>query len=297
MSSSRVGTHEDTHWLFGSMLLTALLCLSGCAMSYHVPGRGADMSVFTGLDPRDALTDASILQVLNRRALAQLPTPLAVARVQSPGYHSYSSRGWGHGRYSVVTTRDIEIDEDFDRLAALQKVERVAPISRLLLSDHLTSDRDLRAAAASVGADLLLVYTVDTTFTTEDGFAPLTVFSLGLFPTKTARVDSTASAVLLDTRSGHVYAAAEGAADTSQLANAWTSRAAVEQSRRRAERRAFEKMLDEFERGWPAIATRIENAPPPQALQAPLSGNWRFWPESLSTPPGPTYHTRSPSNE
>ncbi|MBK7405439.1 MAG: hypothetical protein IPJ41_12605 [Phycisphaerales bacterium] len=239
-------------------LLVLATALSGCVSArYMAPGRGADMSLFSGVDPRDAQTDGRIREVLHRPALAQLPTPLAVARVQSTGYASYSSRAWGSGAYSVLTTRDIETDEDFDRLANLEQVERVAPISRLLLPGCLNTDTDLRAAAAKLGADLLLVYTIDTTFNTEDGFAPLTVVTLGLFPTKTARVNSTASAALLDTRSGLVYATAEGAADTSQLANAWTSRAAVDQSRRRAERQALDEMLTHFEHDWPGVAIRI----------------------------------------
>lgn len=271
--------------------LTVCAFLSACApTSYMAPGRAADMTLFTG-DARDALTDASIRQVLHRPILAQLPASLAIARVQDAGYRSYSARGWGQGRYSVVTTRDVESDEDLERLADLEGIDAASRVGRLLLPDRLSDDRELRAAAASLGADLLLVYTFDTTFHTEDGFAPLTVVSLGLFPTKTARVSSTASAVLLDTRSGHVFAAWEGDSHTWQLANIWTSRAAVDQSRRRAEKQAWEHLLGAAERMWPGVARRIATAPAPTFTEPPGPTTWLWRPAAPPPPKGPTYRT------
>jgi hypothetical protein len=265
--------------------------LPGCvSTSYLAPGRAADMTLFTG-DPRDFLTDGNIRAVLARPVLAQLPATLAVARVQEGGYASYSARGWGHGRYSVVTTRDIESDEDLERLADLEGIDAASRVGRPLLPDSLSDDRELRAAAASLGADLLLVYSLDTTFRTEDGFAPLTVVSLGLFPTKTARVSSTASAVILDTRSGHVYAACESTEDTTQLANAWTSNAAVDQSRRRAEERAWDGLLREVEGNWAGVVRRIAAAPAPTFAPTPSPAAWTGRPPAPPPPSGPVYHT------
>lgn len=261
----------------------------GCASARYVtPGRAADMSLFTG-DARDRLTDAGIRQVLNRPLLARFPTTLAVARVQDAGYVSFRVDGWGSGRYSVVTTRDVESDADLERLGQLEGLTSAARIGRLLLPRHLRSDLDLRAAAASLGSDLLLVYTFDTNFHTEDGFTPLTVVSLGLFPTKTARVITTASAMLLDTRSGHVFAAWEATEDTKQLANAWTSSSAVDQSRRRVESRAWEGLLDEVERGWAGVVRAVSSAPVPSPMPD-TTASWTPW-RSAPPPPGPTYQS------
>ena len=275
-------------------ILALVVTLGGCGHSRYVaPGRAADMSVFGG-DARHALTDAGIRQVLERPVLARLPTTLAVARVQEAGYTSFQARGWGEGRYSVVPTRDVESDEALQLLGGLEGVGGAVRVGRLLLPERLGSDRELRAAAASLGADLLLVYTFDTTFHTEDGFAPLTVVSLGLFPTKTARVSSTASAVVVDTRSGHVYAACEATEDTTQLANAWTSSTAVDQSRRRAEQRAWEGLLGEVERGWAGVVRQVAAAPAPSLSGGTTSGGWQ-WRSSAPTPPppppGPMYRT------
>jgi hypothetical protein len=84
-------------------------------------------------------------------------------------------------------------------------VSGVGPINRLLLPTHLETDRELREAAARMHADVLLLYTLDTTFVVEDKAAPLTVVSLGLSPNKQANVICTASALLMDTRNGYLY--------------------------------------------------------------------------------------------
>jgi len=234
------------------MLACVIIALpTGCA-SYTAPGRAADMSIFT---PPTTRRDGRI--VTGPAPEARLPTNLGVARVQAPGYRSHTTTSWGHGGYSLVTTRDVETEADLDRLASMTQVADVAPINRLLVPYDLHSGDELRQAAAALHADLLLVYTIDTVFDTEDGAAPLTVISLGLFPTQMARVTSTASALMVDTRSGAVLAVAEGTAKTHQLANAWTSRAAVDQSRRRAERRALDDLLDALELSWGRAAASL----------------------------------------
>ena len=126
-------------------------------------------------------------------------------------------------------------------------------MNRLLLPPQLNSDMDLRQAAAALHADVLLVYTLDTTFRVEDSLAPLTVVTLGLSPNQHARVVCTASAVLLDTRNGFVYGVAEATQQGTQLASAWTSGAAVDDTRRRTETQAFDKLVGELEKTWVGV--------------------------------------------
>lgn len=240
-------------------LMLATFVLAGCA-SYAVPGRGADMSVFTLPE-----TDRTGQIVPAPAPAARLPATIAVARVQASGYRSRTSSGWGKGSYSLVTTRDVERDEDFQRLLELPQIEGVAPIGRLLVPFDLQDGDELRQAAAALRAELLLVYTIDTVFDTEDGAPPLSVISLGLLPTKTARVTTTASALMVDTRTGAVIAVAEGTAKTHQLANGWTSRAAVDQSRRRAERRALDNLLASVESSWALAMVRLSQPVPQRA--------------------------------
>ena len=69
------------------------------------------------------------------------------------------------------------------RLARLPAVTRLAPVNRLLLPHELKSDVELRQAAATLRADMLLVYTLDTTFRVQDKLAPLSVVTLSFRPT------------------------------------------------------------------------------------------------------------------
>src|SRR4051812_15650966 len=101
------------------MVLACVLSfvLGGCGVAYNVTGAAAKMSIFGGPQTvRDSLTDAEIRDVLVVEPLASFPAKLAVARVQASGYCNYAVKSYGYGQYSVVTTRDIETDKDFERI-------------------------------------------------------------------------------------------------------------------------------------------------------------------------------------
>lgn len=146
------------------MLGGLALASAGCA-EYATPGRAADLQA-VGVTQAIAAagTEAGIQQQLGKRPLAALPTGIAVVRLQAPGYHSATAQGWGSGRYSIVTTRDVEPETAVQRLTKLPMVRGVAPVNRLLLPERLQSDVELRNAAAQLHADMLLVYTLDTSF-------------------------------------------------------------------------------------------------------------------------------------
>lgn len=220
--------------------------VSGCA-SYVTPGEGVSMSSLSG--------DSDIRERFERKPSATWPARVAVCRVQSGGYRSYRSQGHGEGRYSVVTARDVERDEDFKRVGQLPMIAAVVPVSRMILPAKLESDRELRLAAASLHADILLVYSFDTAFRVDGReIGPLSVITLGTLPINDAVVTSTASAALFDVRSGFVYGLAEASATEKRLASAWTTQEAADSARATAERRAFEGLLDEMERTWKGIA-------------------------------------------
>ncbi len=240
-------------------VVLAVAVIGGCA-SYAPPGRGADLAAMSpgaaaakAAAMRDANTDDRVRDAIDKPPLARFPTAIALARVQSPGYHSKTAEGWGSGRYSVVTTRDVEKDAQLEAMNKWPLVKGVAPVNRLLLPDRLESDLELREAAAKLQADVLLIYTLDTTFTTPDHALPLTVISLGLSPNQTAEVRTTASALIMDTRNGYIYGLAEATASHTQLANAWTSDAAVDQSRQKTESEAFAKLVTEMGKTWVGV--------------------------------------------
>jgi hypothetical protein len=239
-----------------ALLGVAAVLLGGCA-SYTTPGGGASLqSMGVSPEAKAAGTEYSMQQAFERKPLASFPAAVAVARVQAPDYRSRSAVGYGNGVFSVLTTRDIETDEQFQRISKLPMIRGVAPLNRLLIPSELAGEKDLRMAAASLQAEMLLLYTLHTEFFVQDFSKPLTVVTLGLSPNRQARVTTTASAVLLDTRSGFVYALAEATEQQDQLSNLWTDDSAVEQTRLRTESAAFDKLVGEFEKSWSNVVAQ-----------------------------------------
>jgi hypothetical protein len=236
-----------------SMLISSLaVLLCGCA-SYTVPGGPGKIAAMELAGAQRNNTDPSLRKYFEAKPLATFPAMLATARIQSSDYESRTAQSYGRGAYSVITTRDVEGDDVFDRIAKLPGVKGVAPLSRMLLPPNLQDDEQLRAAAARVQADILVIYTFDTQFYVKDFAGPVTVVTLGLSPNKKAYVTTTSSAILLDTRSGYVYGGAEATAKSSQLANGWTSEDAVDDTRLRTEKESFEKMVADLEKTWPNV--------------------------------------------
>jgi hypothetical protein len=225
--------------------------LAGCGARYATPGRGAQLDLFGATaDKQAAGTELGIAQVLDKKPLANFPASIALVRVQAPNYISLTARGWGAGQYTVLTTRDVERTEDVQRINALNDVRGVAPLNRLVIPQVLNSDYELRAAAARMHADILLLYTIDTVFHETDRTTPLTVVTLGATSNKRMRIISTASAALLDTRSGYVYGLAEASKEHEELQNAYKTEEEVDLKRRDIERDAFAGLVGELEQTW-----------------------------------------------
>src|ERR1043166_2528393 len=130
-----------------SIAFPGILTISSGCSSYVTPGRGVSIGSLVKVDE-------DIAERMKREPRAEFPCRIGVVRVQDSGYRSYHCEGYGSGRYSVVTTRDIETDADWARLEKLSRVGGIAPLNRLVIPVNLQSDRDLRLAAASVKADM-----------------------------------------------------------------------------------------------------------------------------------------------
>ena len=221
----------------------ALALAAGCA-TYTTPGAGVSIGDLSKADP-------DIAERMKAEPAATFPSRIAVARVQASGYYADGTSCWGSGKFCVVTARDIEGDGAFDKLGDQSGVAGVAVVNRMILPATLWSRKDLREGAASLRADMLLVYSVDTRFTVENtDIGPLALISLGFLPNKNAKVTATASAALFDTRTGFVYGLAESTAVEEQRATFWSSNAAIENARRKAEAEAFRKMVGEVGTLW-----------------------------------------------
>jgi hypothetical protein len=239
--------------LVAGLLISSLLC--ACA-TYQTPGAGVNVGELSK-------SDQDIAEAMERKPMAHFPARIAVVRLESPNYNSYSNNHqcWGKGSYCVVTTRDIEKEEDYLSLAQLPMVAGVAPVGRLLLPQEMNSLKDLRMVAANLQTDMLLVYSLDTRFSIDStDVGPLQLISLGFLPTKKARITTTASAVILDVRSGFVYGTAEASASDQQRATSWSTENAIESSRLKTESGAFVALMAEIEKLWKGIAQQYTGA-------------------------------------
>lgn len=230
--------------------LAALAVLGGCAQSYIVPGAKADLQAFAPV---------SVQESFAAKPSAPFPAAIAMVRVQGPTYSNFhlgpSAVPVGD-RYSVVTTREVEDDAQFDRLAKLPQVDGVTGLNRMLLPEHPGSEQDLRQAAARLHADLMLIYTFDTAFFNVDQARPLTAISLGFLPTRKIAVSTTASALLVDTRTGYVYSTYEATRRSDTRASIWASEDAADEARRDNERAAFSEMVESVAGSWPRLLDR-----------------------------------------
>lgn len=232
------------------LLCTCLISLVGCA-SYIPPGAKADLQAFA---------PASIQEGFAAKPTSPFPAAIAFVRVQGATYSNYRLQQngglYGGGRYSVVTTREVEEESQLERIGKLSQVAGVTGLSRMLLPPKLESDREIREAASRLQADLVFLYTFDTVFFESDLAKPLTVISLGLSPTNRISVTTTVSGLLLDTRTGYVYSTYETTKKDSTLATSWGSREAADETRLKNERAAFAQMVDEFAGTWPKLLDR-----------------------------------------
>jgi hypothetical protein len=229
------------------LALLAAVLLSSCA-TYVTPGRQANLSTFT---------DSRVKKAFEGRPAIRFPANLALVHVQESGYQSESTRGVGTGAYSIVTSRDIETEKDIDAISKLHGVAGVVTLNRLLLPKSFSSDLDLREAAAKLQTDAIVIYTIATEFSDSEVIPPLTTITLGLAPNKRYKINSTASAILMDTKTGCIYGALEETENRSGLTIAWGSSNAIEASRKKAERAAFDKLLASFEPFWNRIYIRF----------------------------------------
>lgn len=225
-----MGCMKIAHSLTASILIVSL---SSCATGYTTPDRPANLTTFT---------DPKVKKAYVARPAARFPANIAVVRVQENSSYGGSQKG-----YSVVSSRDLERQEDLEKIQQLPGIEGIAPMNQLLLPRTGNSQEDIREAAAKLQADIILIYTVNTQFKKDELPLPINELSLNLLAINRYETSSTASGIIMDTRTGYVYGAVEGKSDKrggSFLVNS------SDMARKRAERTAFEKMLSSFEPVW-----------------------------------------------
>lgn len=233
-----------------STIFGIALLLFGCA-TYIPPGAKADLQVFAPPDIQAGFA---------AKPSNPFPASVAVVRVQAPTYNNYylQQRGgsYGSGRYSVILTKEADEGSQIERLSKLPQLAGIVALNRMLLPQRLEGDRELRGAASRLQADLIFLYTFDTSFFDTDVAKPLTVITLGLSPIRKISASTTASALLMDTRTGYIYSAYEVTERTQTLATSWGSSDTADEARRTNEKIAFRKLIDEVVASWPKILQR-----------------------------------------
>jgi len=240
--SSRAGTSRALSSV-ALLASVALLGHAGCA-HYTTPG---------GPAPLLELAEKDIAEILSVSPASPFPARIAIGRVQESRYSGYGQQVHGNGPFRLVTTRDVEDEASFRRLATFPQVIGVAPLSFLVIGEELETFEDLREGAARLRADLLLLYTLDTEYWRRDlPLQPLSTFSLGIFPSGELRVSSTASAVLIDVRTGFLYGLAESTVTVENLTS-WLWGDGVEWGRRKTGSEAFSELMDEIATLWQGV--------------------------------------------
>lgn len=247
-------------------LAAVVLLAFGCHASYRTPG---------GAAPIGEMTAPSIAERLATSPEAPFPATVAFVRVQARDYWSRSTAGVARGALSIVAADDLETPDDAQDIATWPGLRAVVRLAAILVPpprgevpfDALLA---LREGAASLHADILALYTIDTVMRVDD-WSPgaLGLVTLGLAPTKSAVVQSVASLAFIDVRTGFVFGTAEGSSSDSQPANAWTSGDATDQCRRRVEREALVKLLLAAREAFAGIARTVEGGANPPSAPAP----------------------------
>jgi hypothetical protein len=67
-----------------------------------------------------------------------------------------------------------------------------------------------------------------------------------------------ASALVVDTRTGFIYAALEANEKRRLTSNVWESNESADRARLDAEKAAFKSLIGEFEKSWPRIVERAQ---------------------------------------
>jgi hypothetical protein len=235
------------------LLPLLIAAITGCTSSYTLPGKGVNFKeIGITVSPKDAAN-------LAKKSEAKFPASLIIVRLQGSRYENRSVQTYGSGSYCVVMTRDVEKPDQIDTLGHMPLVSGIDTLRKLDLPDSMENEQQLRTAALAENADLLLVYSFDDNFTNEgnDTTADIT---FGILNTNNFVVTTTASAVLIDARTGLVYGAVEAIAQKKGSANVYGYPAAADAVRGLTEAEAFDDLITKTKRMWNTVVKQY--APP-----------------------------------
>lgn len=221
-------------------LAAALILLGSACAVYRTPGGAAPADVMT---PPNPAADGGIPVV---------PTParLVVMRVQGPGYRSPSAQGTNCGRYCAVAETDAVAKRMLDAISRWPSIAQAEALDAGLLPSRLDSLTDLRWAAAKIQADVVFVYTLETSFVVGGrALEPDARLPTAKPAENGARIDCVADGRFLDVRTGAELGQARATASRS-LDDAWGSIAQLEERRVQTENAAVDLLLADAQALW-----------------------------------------------
>lgn len=229
-----------------SCALMLFVSLKGCA----IPPAGRQSVDLAAFDRQSDVANATIVN-------PSWPLRVAVVRLQHEPISDH--RGWRHVSVDadgtidspsalLIRTDDGDIDSALSDPAKIGGVVQLGGASTAL--DEAGRTRLLRDAR-DAGADLVLVYSLESHAASSPITGFLSLLTLGLIPEVVAEGTAAASSRLIDARSGYVYSFEDASSNAWQPANLYTDSEAEIDTLLRAERYATRALFERVRERWP----------------------------------------------
>ncbi|MFT4571547.1 MAG: hypothetical protein ACI8TX_002203 [Hyphomicrobiaceae bacterium] len=232
--------------LIGLIALLAAASIAGCGTTYITPGGGSDLA---------RLASGNLATSFARKPRANFPAFMAVVRIQAPGYSGVG----GSSRFVITGPNHDPVTSD-DHLNKMRdwpemgRVWRMAPEKIPTDADSVESLRHAAGHAAGNDADLVFIYSLDTTLARlgqpTQALPIASPFRFGPLMPADVEIASTASALIVDVRTGFVYGFSHFTAREQTSTRAWKTINDVEATRIAVEKQALDGTLRASGKRW-----------------------------------------------
>lgn len=254
-------TRASTQRVLGFVLLV-LVCGGGCMTVPYVPQEKFAIEQI-GLDQP---TKDRLEGLADPKPGDPEPTPGLRGRLMLFYVTSARSHDW-HGRHAWDgrVTDAGPSEQDLTRLEALRGIESVSTSAFIwpepkwdehdqLITTEVNVLQSMLADAEKTNADLLLVYTAEHSAKSIDLTLGLgQILLLGFCPTVIARGVSGIDAVLMDAKTGYIYAFTMGKGGGGAVGIGWETQRTKADAATSAMRDAMSEIVDNLEAAWPDL--------------------------------------------
>ena len=238
-----------------TFFVVLLLCGGGCMYMPYVPAQQTDLAL-VGLDEH---TRARLEGQANSRPDDPEPTPGLNGRLGIVALQVNWQFGYGH------TANILPSERTNDRLMQLDGIEHVYNAG-IDLSEYYESlgrgeeppkidfKKMLLEDAQQQSSDLLLIYTTGHNAKSLDLTLGIgQIFLLGFCPTVVFSAEASTTAILMDAKTGFIYAATEGQGDDAAIGIGWGQAGKKAKAATNAAEEAFDQVVDQLEEAWPVL--------------------------------------------